>query len=275
MRRSPPRLKWHQLRRRRSDPAFLRANLTAALAIGAACEVDLVATADAHLVCLHDLTLDAETTGNGAVAEAERAAIERMQQRALDGTPLSEPPLFLDEVVAAVRRHGGLQAGLVQLDLKVPTEQLTGPLLDRLGAVLGDTAGAFTVGGCEWAAVLHLAEVAPRLRRGFDPLVFHEHTPPQDATGFSALAELTRRTAPDADIYYIHADLILAGLDLGVNLVEFVRGDGAEVDAWTIDADRPALLNILRRLIDTGCDQITTNDPEALKPLVAEIAGCS
>jgi hypothetical protein len=39
-------LKWHQLRRRREDPVFARDNLTAALAAGAAIEIDLVATAD-------------------------------------------------------------------------------------------------------------------------------------------------------------------------------------------------------------------------------------
>jgi glycerophosphoryl diester phosphodiesterase len=275
MSRAAPRLKWHQLRRRRGDPAFLRGNLELALAAGAACEVDLVATADAHLVCLHDLTLDAETTGSGAVAAADRAAVERLRQRAPDGSPLPDPPLFLDEVVAAVRRHGGLPAGLVQLDLKVPNAQLAGPVLDRLGAVLGKTASAFTAGGCEWAAILRLADAAPGLRRGFDPLDFHEHAPPRDAAGYRALAERTRATAPGAAIYYLHADLVLAGLDQGVDMVDLVRTGGAEVDAWTIDADRGELRGTLRRLIAAGCSQITTNDPEALAPLVAELGACS
>ena len=35
------------------------------------------------------------------------------------------------------------------------------------------------------------------------------------------------------------------------------------------------LRGTLRRLIAAGCDQITTNDPEALAPLVAELAACS
>ena len=246
-----------------------------ALRAGAACEVDLVATADGHFVCLHDLTLDAETTGSGPVAAADRVAIEQLRQRAPDGIVLAEPPLFLDEVVAAVRRHGVPLTGRVQLDLKVPTDEMTTEVLDRLGACLGDTVGAFTAGGCEWSAILSLSEAAPGLRRGFDPLDFHDADPPRNAAQFRALAGRTRETAPDADIYYLHADMVLSGLDHGVNMIELVRADGAEVDAWTIDADRAEVRDVLRRLIEAGCDQITTNDPDALAPLVAEIAACS
>ena len=32
---------------------------------------------------------------------------------------------------------------------------------------------------------------------------------------------------------------------------------------------------VLRRLIQAGCHQITTNDPEALAPMVTELASCS
>ena len=62
----------------------------------------------AHLVCLHDLTLDAETTGSGpVVAAVRRAAIERLRQRAPDGTPLADPPLVPGRGRGrACRRHG-------------------------------------------------------------------------------------------------------------------------------------------------------------------------
>jgi hypothetical protein len=58
VRNPTPRLKWHMLRRRKSDAPFLRENLVAALRAGAACEVDLAFTADGHALCLHDATLD-------------------------------------------------------------------------------------------------------------------------------------------------------------------------------------------------------------------------
>ena len=37
----------------------------------------------------------------------------------------------------------------------------------------------------------------------------------------------------------------------------------------------PSCATMLRRLIDAGCDQITSNDPDVLTPLVAEITACS
>src|SRR5215467_15428669 len=101
-----PRLKWHMLRRRKSDAPFLRENLAAALRAGAACEVDVVLTRDGHALCLHDRTLDRETTGTGRVTDATRAEIEQIRRRAADGAPLDDPPLFVDELVAVVADIG-------------------------------------------------------------------------------------------------------------------------------------------------------------------------
>jgi glycerophosphoryl diester phosphodiesterase len=273
--RREPRLKWHQLRRRCSDPVFLRANLEAALVARAACEVDLVLTADGHFVCLHDLTLDDETTGTGPVNAATRAEIERLRQRSPDGAVLAEPPLFLDEVVAAARRHGLPPTGLVQLDIKEPEASLTSTVLGRLGETLGGDAPAFIAGGYDWAAIRRLADAAPGLRRGFDPGELPEALSAETAADFRRLAEKMLGTAPDASLYYIGADIILAGLTVGVNLVELTRCNGAEIDAWTVDADRPDLRGILERLTAAGCHQITTNDPDALGPIIREIAECS
>ncbi|HET6469795.1 MAG TPA: glycerophosphodiester phosphodiesterase family protein [Geminicoccaceae bacterium] len=267
-----PRLKWHQLRRRANDPVFQRANLEAGLTTGAAVEVDLVATADGHLVCLHDLTLDRETTGSGPVRARTRAAIEQLRQRANDGAPLAEPPLFLDEVVAACRRHGVRSGARVQLDMKEPDAGLDAALLRRFGAVLGEMAPAFVAGGCEWAPIVRLAAAAPGLAKGFDPLDWHRADPPRDAAAFEALAARVLAEAPDAVIYYLHADLVLAGLAAGVNLVERLSRRGAEIDAWTVDPDRPNLRADLAALIEAGCHQITTNNPDALTPIIREIA---
>jgi glycerophosphoryl diester phosphodiesterase len=209
------------------------------------------------------------------VGAATRAEIERLRQRRPDGAVLAEPPLFLDEVVAAARRHGMPPTGLIQLDLKETDASIGRPVLDRLTATLGDAASAFIAGGCDWSAVCRLAAAAPGLYRGFDPGDFYATEPVRSAADFRRLAERTLATAPDASIYYLEADIVLAGLAVGVNLVELVRCNGAEIDAWTVDADRPDLRGVLERLIAVGCHQITTNDPLALAPLVAEIAACS
>jgi glycerophosphoryl diester phosphodiesterase len=170
---SRPRLKWHKLRRRRSDPPFLRENLEAALRAGAACEVDIVFTADGHAFCLHDLTLDAETTGAGAAAQATRAQIETLRQRGTDGRVLATTPLFLDEIVETVRRIGTAAPALVQLDVKADAATVGAAALGRLQLVLGDTAPSFIAGGCDFDLIARLGAAAPGLHLGFDPLDFY------------------------------------------------------------------------------------------------------
>jgi glycerophosphoryl diester phosphodiesterase len=270
-----PRLKWHMLRRRKSDPAFLRANLAAALDQDAACEVDLVFTADGHALCLHDLALDRETTGTGLAARHSRAEIERMRQRGPDGAILASAPLFLDEIAAAVRAGAGSMPGQVQLDIKAPIEALTGTTLGLLGTTLGDTASRFIAGGYDWALIRRLAEAVPGLHAGFDPLAHYPRSCDLAVDGFVRLGETVLGLAPDAEIYYLEAKLVLAGLDRGVNLIDLVTRHGAMVDVWTLDADRQGLREDLRRLVGAGCHQITSNDPAALCPLIEEIAACS
>ena len=70
------------------------------------------------------------------------------------------------------------------------------------------------------------------------------------------------RLARDAAIYYLEADLILAGLAAGVDLVARAHETGAEVDAWTIDTTRPAVRDVLRTVLGLRVDQITTNEPD-------------
>ena len=263
------------LRRRKSDPPFLRENLAAALRDAVACEVDIAFTADGHALCLHDSTLDRETTGHGPVADVTRAQVERLLQRGSDGNGLGSAPLFLDEIVAMVRESGVTASAVVQLDIKAPGGALDPDGLARVAGVLGENAPAFIASGYDWETVRRLAAAVPGLHAGFDPLAFYPRSCALDAAAFRDLAARTLATAPSASVYYLEARLILAALDRGVDLVAAVTGTGAAVDAWTIDADLPDLRNVLRRLIAAGCHQITSNDPEALRPLVEEIAACS
>ncbi|WP_342363886.1 glycerophosphodiester phosphodiesterase [Terrarubrum flagellatum] len=260
------------LRRRSGDPPFLRDNLKAALQEGAACEVDLVMTADGHAVCLHDLMLDRETTGTGPVSEATRAQIERLRMRGLDGAPLPYAPLFLDEIAATVEALGARAPAIVQLDIKSPWSDITGDALNRFSATLGATAPAFIAGGGDWSIIEELAAAVPGLHKGFDPLLHYPRHCDLSESAFRSLGEFTFTTAPDASIFYLEAKLVLAGLAKEVNLVEMVTRNGAMVDAWTIDANRPHLRDDLRRLIEAGCGQITSNDPDILFPIIEELA---
>ncbi len=275
MSRPPPRLKWHMLRRRKSDPGHLRANLEAALRAGAACEVDLHFTADGHAFCLHDDTLDRETTGTGPAAMLQRGQIERLRQKDGRGAALESTPLFLDEVAQMVRRFGRPDGGLVQLDVKASLDILGPDGLERMSLAIGDVASRFVAGACDWRTPTRLAAAIKGVRRGFDPLDFYPRSLPQGREAFRAVGMRMMETAPDAEIYYLEAKLVRAGLASGINLVEVARRDGAEVDVWTIDADRPALREELAELIAAGCTQVTSNDPDVLQPLVEEIARCS
>jgi glycerophosphoryl diester phosphodiesterase len=275
MRWPPPRLKWHMLRRRKSDPGHLRANLEAALLAGAACEVDLHFTADGHAFCLHDDTVDRETTGTGPAALLRRSDVERLRQRDGDGVALESAPLFLDEVADMVRRHGRSDGGLVQLDVKASLDALGACGLERMSDAIGRAASRFVAGASDWRTPTRMAEAIGGVRRGFDPLDFYPRSMPHGAEAFRALGRRMMETAPDADIYYLEAKLVRAGLRTGINLVEIARRDGAEVDVWTIDADRPALREELAEMIHAGCTQVTSNDPDILQPLVEEIARCS
>lgn len=259
------------LRRRKSDAAFLRENLAAALQNGAACEVDLVFTADGHALCIHDRTLDRETNGHGRVSQATRAAIEALRQRAPDGAVLDSAPLFLDEVVARVRSENLPIPALVQLDVKARADTLTQNALSRFGSLLGAHADAFIASAYEWEVVRLLVDSAPGLHAGFDPLAFYPRSFDLDADGFRDVLARMFATAPGASIYYLEAKLILEALQRGVDLIEPVRSAGARVDAWTIDVDYPGLHDVLRRLVDLGCHQITSNDPEQILKIIHAI----
>jgi len=268
MSRPALRFKWHRLERRRSDPPFLRVNLEAGLAAGAPLEVDLRATADGHWVCLHDATLERETSGAGPVAARARAELERLRQRAEDGRLLADPPLFLDELAEAVRRHGTAEPGLIQLDVKEAGARLDDRLLTAFARPLADIAPAFTVSGCDAALIETLARAVPGIARGFDTLAMYEERGlPASAEAFRELGEATFAAMPDAAIFYLEARLVLAAARWGVALPAIVKRAGAFLDAWTLDADRADLASTLRELARLGCDRITSNDPLELDAL--------
>jgi glycerophosphoryl diester phosphodiesterase len=258
------------LRRRKADAPFLRENLAAALNVGAACEVDIVFTADGHAVCLHDRTLDRETTGHGRVADTTRAEIERLHQRSPDGAALASALLFLDEVVDAVKATPAIAPAQVQLDIKTNADALSAAAVDRFARVVRDASTTFVASAYDWHTVSRLAAAVPGLHAGFDPLAFYPRSFALDAAGFRAVAARTRATAPSATIYYVEARLILAALAQGVDFVRELAG--TLIDAWTIDADHPRLQDVLQQIIRLGCHQITSNDPDRLAPIIEAIA---
>jgi glycerophosphoryl diester phosphodiesterase len=258
-------LKWHMLRRAPGDPPHDRSNLRTGLERGAAVEVDLQFTADGVGVCLHDATLEAETTGRGPVRERTWREVAALRQRDDRGQARAEPPLSLAEVVEEARRREGLLPGAIQLDLKA--EELDARSIAFFRDVVGPVAGRFTVAGEDAALVERLAAAAPGVRRGYEPLRLFRDDPPREPAAFRALASRMLDAAPGAEIVYLHTGLALAGLACGEDLVARLVEAGRRVDCWTIDPHRTGVADTLRRLAGSGCDQVTTNGPEALEAL--------
>ena len=262
-------LKWHMLRRRPEDPGHQRANLRTGLARGATLEVDLQFTADGEGVCLHDETLEAETTGRGPVRGLATREVRGLRQRGAGGEPLAEPPLFLEEVAASVRDAASAR-GAVQLDLKAPPEAFDAKALDRFAAVVRDVAACFTLSGEEWPLVQRAGRAAPGARLGFEPLRLFERRPPRSAAEVRDLVARILAAAPEAEIVYLHAGLALRALEMGEDPVARLVDAGRIVDCWTVDPHRTAVAESLARLIGSGCEQVTTNGPEALERLWSE-----
>ena len=260
------RLKWHKLRRAPQLPAHDRQSLADGLAAGALMEADLQLTADDHWVCLHDATLDRETTGTGPVAAATRKAIERLWQRDQVGTVLGTPPLFLDELLHELFRHAG--GARLQLDLKLDARSIEGVARARFGALVAPQATRIDIGGHDWRAVVDLAALAPGCGIGFDPLelVADPDAPVLgDRATAEAFAQAMLAAAPDATMLYLYHGMISEAAVHGVDLVGIAHSHGREVDCWTVDPGQDGLEPLLRHLFEVGCDQLTTNAPVELE----------
>jgi hypothetical protein len=170
-----------------------------------------------------------------------------------------------------VRARGRPESARVQFDVKAPVVAWTDEALQRIADVLGDIGDRCVVSAYDWTVVRRWSDAVPGLHPGFDPLDLYPRSLELSPLELEQLPARVLAVAPGARIYYLEARLVLAGLERGVNLIRALSMAGAEIDVWTIDADRAGLNDDLRRVIDAGCHQITSNDPVALARIVAEI----
>ena len=258
------RLKWHRLQRLPKDIPFTPARLREGMALGASMEVDLRRRADGGFACLHDETLDRETTGNGPVAAASFGDLQALRMRGNDGRPTEERLLLLEDL-AELAATGADPATLVQLDLKESDATLDGPSVDAFLSLLAPVAGRFILSGGDWAAVRRLG--ADVLRLGFDPCdddTLGALATAADAERFIAAA-LDR--APQAAMIYLSWPIVLRADALGVDLIAACHAAGKSVDAWTLNPDHPAAAATLARLVTLRADQITTDSPGVLEAM--------
>jgi glycerophosphoryl diester phosphodiesterase len=266
----PIRLKWHRLRRVRTDTPFTTARLAEGLKLGASMEVDLRVLADGRFAVLHNETLDRETIGSGPVSGVSADDLRKLRLRSPDGAPTSDPVLLLDDLVALVGTDIGSDA-LVQLDLKETRDTLSAAAAASFLAAVAPVARNMIISGGHWDAVKYLATAVDNLRVGFDPCELPEAgglRTPADVAAFVAASEAI---APDAGMIYLDYTLILKALDLRYDIVDAFHRRGKLVDAWTLNPDHPNAANSLGRLIECRVDQITSDEPIAIEELAAAV----
>jgi glycerophosphoryl diester phosphodiesterase len=268
----PVRLKWHRLQRRPDDLAFTPRRLREGLVLGASMEVDLRRHADHGFVCLHDATLERETTGSGAIATTTTGTLRRLTLRQADGTPSGEGLILLEDL-AEIARIDGDRHALLQLDLKEDDAALDAGLIESFRRTLACIAGRCIVSGHDWRAVSHLATAVTGLRRGFDPCADDTLDRLRDDQDCRAFIAAGLAAAPEAETIYLDYRIVLAAQEMGVDLIAPCHAAGKTVDAWTLNPDHPRAAESLWHLIALQVDQITTDAPEALEAMFETLAG--
>lgn len=259
------RLKWHRARRRPGDVPFTRRRLVEGLRLGASIEIDLRRCAGGGFAVLHDRTLDRETTGRGPVASADTAALKALRLRDAAGGASAHGVLTLEElahdIVGASAVHPDAR---LQLDCKNARVELHDADIEAFARVADALRGVASLSCGDAATLVALGAVAPGFAFGYDPCRPEAMRRLRQAPDFARFAADALAAAPGADMIYLHHDVIVSAHAAGVDLVGVFAEAGLPVDAWTIASDSAPERDRVRRLLELGVHQITTDDPEAL-----------
>jgi len=261
-------LKWHRAKRRTSDPVFTGKRILEGMRLGASVEVDLVVHGDRGFAVLHDLSVERETTGHGKVAELTANQLRALQLRGVDGVPLDEKVMLLEDLCGLLA-EGGLHAdALLQLDYKEDWRVLDAAALSTFRAAVTPVARHMIVSSGDAEAVRLLTESTPGIRIGYDPChdgALDRLAQTQDFAGF---VRDTVTASPRAEMIYLAYQLVLEADRLGFDMVGAFHAAGRRIDAYTINKADDVALPKVRRLLELKVDQITTDDPEGLLALV-------
>lgn len=251
-------------------------------------EVDISPLADGNFALLHGPSLEQSTDGSGPISEHTADQVRRLRL-VWCGEVTDEPVGLLSDALELIRRHAPPVS--LQLDLK-PYVPLSDATLAALVAALEPVKERVRVSSVADWDVRRLRALDAELPLGFDPMLYLEVDPREEeasrppfrlgAYGYwddhplasrrwgstahylAARAEALRVQAPVGALWYIAAPLLIQSLDDGFNWIAELHSQGAQVAAWTLDADHPEQVALARRLTALGVDRITTNDPPAL-----------
>jgi glycerophosphoryl diester phosphodiesterase len=257
-------LKWHRARRRATDAVFSSVRILEGMRLGASVEVDLVVHGDGGMAVLHNLTLEKETTGTGAVRAADAASLRALHRRANDGQVLPERVMLLEDLCEELRRDAPHRSALLQLDFKEDMAALDGRVLSAFGAAIGDLGPHVILSGGDLDAVTALVAAAPGVRMGYDPCHGGSLEALRRSGDFSGWISAALAASPGAELLYLAHEIVAAADEAGVDLIGLVHAEGRRVDAYTIQRVTPESLRLVARLIALKADQITTDDAEGL-----------
>jgi len=264
--------------------------LRACLEVGArAIEVDISPLADGDFLLFHNSRLEDGTDGSGLVSVHTACEVSQLHYT-WQGEEDVEPVGLLNQALELVRHHP--HPVELQLDLK-PYAPLTDQLLIGLLRAVEPVKERIRVSSpADWA-VRRLRTLDADLPLGFDPILYFDigpvgernpHMPPfrmgeygywddhplashrwgEPAEYLAARADALWIQAPPGAIWYIPAHTLAHAFDDGFDWIADLHRRGAEVDAWTLDPDRPEHVTLARRLIAAGVNRITTNDAPAM-----------
>lgn len=257
------RLKWHRLRRSRSDPEFGAAVLAEGFALGASMELDLQVRADGGFAVLHDASLDRESSGRGSVRDKTAADLSAVVYRE------SNAPLLLTEQLSGMLQVAHPDA-LLQFDMKNDLDEVGAAGVDHLASLFGENSSHLIVSGGSTELIVAIASRMPGIRRGIDPTdrlveLWRAH---DLAAVETALREEARGPA-EPDTIYLAWELLLKAYDAGLDLVGLCHAEDVEVDAWTYTLAHPSTgfsageWHEFSTLVTLRPDQITTDEAVA------------
>ncbi|HTY72621.1 MAG TPA: glycerophosphodiester phosphodiesterase [Actinomycetes bacterium] len=226
-------------------------------------ECDVRLTADGHLVCVHDRTVDRTSDGRGVVSTLELAQLDELDFGAWrDGFEPPADPAYADRRrVLTLERLLELVADAgrpveVAIETKHPTryaglvERRVVEVLDRFGWAhprLGNPSPV-RVMSFSWLSLRRMRSLAPSVA----VVYLMERVPLRLRDG--TLPAGVRIAGPSIDVVRAHP-----------HYVERARSHGNEVHVWTVDDP-----DDVRRCLDLGVDAIITNRPaDVLRELAA------
>ncbi|MDB5615625.1 MAG: glycerophosphodiester phosphodiesterase [Devosia sp.] len=262
-------LKWHRGRRKASDPVFTGARILEAMRLGASIEVDLVVTADKGFAVLHNLTLERETTGQGAVAATSDAVLRTLQLRDNDGAPITDKVMLLDDLCALMTQGTVHPDALLQLDYKEDESVLDAHALENFARATAPVARNMIVSSGSAAAIKLLTDAVPGMQIGFDPSDEDRFKAALAAGALQGFVDDAVAALPGSDMIYLHWQIVTLSGEAGFDMADAFHQHGKRVDAWTIQVANATTQATVARLLELKVDQITTDDPEGLVALMA------